>query len=55
MVDIIGNVLASYVGDSPVFVQYEGKLYDLKFRVSPSQSLKAELADIVGYQNVKIM
>ena len=55
MVDIIGNVLESYVGDSPVFVQYEGKLYDLKFRVSPSQSLKAELADIVGYQNVKIM
>lgn len=54
MVEQVGEILQSYVGDSPVYVQYEKKLYDLKITAMPSNSLNAELIELLGSQNVKI-
>ena len=55
LVSTIGEVLSGYSGKSPVIVQHNGKLYDLKMFVEPSTSLKAEIADIIGESNIKII
>ncbi|MBQ8452003.1 MAG: DNA polymerase III subunit alpha [Clostridia bacterium] len=54
LTDIIGDILGGYIGDSPVFVQHAGKLYKLKVTVEASVALKAELAGVVGENNIKI-
>lgn len=51
----IDDVLSGYIGNSPVFAQFEGKLYDLKRKVDASTSLKAEISSIIGEENIKIL
>ena len=55
MVSTIGDILSSYPGDSPVFVQYEKKLYNLGVTVSPTNSLKAEISSVIGGDSIKII
>ena len=55
LVSIIGEILSSYPGKSPVFVQYERKLFDLHVSVEPSNTMVAELSAIIGANNIKII
>lgn len=55
IIDDVSQVLTTYPGISPVFVQFNGKLYDLKVSVDPTKSLEAELAIVLGNENVKII
>ena len=51
----IGDILICYPGDSPVFVQYNNKLYNLNISVDPVMTLQAELSSIIGEQNIKVI
>ena len=51
----IGEIMACYAGECPVFVQHNKKLYNLGFTVEPTTSLVAELASIIGEGNIKII
>lgn len=55
LVSSIGKIIKYYPGSSPIIVQYNGKLYDLKLKAAASLSLKAELGQILGEENIKIM
>ncbi len=55
IVDEISEVVASYPGDSPVLVQFAGKLYNLKVTASPSSTFKAEIGAIIGEDNIKVI
>ena len=55
IVDEVGQILAGYPGDSPAFVQYNNKLYNLNVEVEPSMALLAELSGIVGENTVKVI
>jgi len=55
LVTIVGEILSGYQGDSPVFVQFNKKLYNLNFSVNPTNSLKAEIASVIGMDNIKII
>ncbi len=54
-IDEVSSILSSYPGTSAVFVQHGGKLYDLKTMVDPSKTLEAELAVVIGSENIKII
>ncbi len=55
IVEEIGEVVASYPGDSPVIVQFAGKLYDLKITAQPTNTFIAEIGAIIGEQNIKVI
>ena len=55
LVSTVGEILSCYQGKSPVFVQFERKLYNLGFNVNASNSLKAEIASVIGEENIKII
>ena len=55
MVSDVSAILLSYPGESPVQVQFNGKLYDLGVSAEPSTSLEAELYTVLGGENVKII
>lgn len=54
-IDDVSSILSSYPGNSCVFVQHGGKLYDLKTLVDPCRALEAELASVIGSENIKII
>ena len=55
LVETLGEILSCYSGTSPVFVQYNKKLYNLGFSVEPTTSLIAEVSSIIGEANIKII
>ena len=55
LVETLGEILSCYQGASPVFVQYNKKLYNLGFSVEPTTSLIAEVSSIIGDANIKII
>ncbi len=55
LVSTLGEILACYQGNSPVFVQHDKKLYNLGFAVEPTTSLVAEISGLIGENNIKIM
>jgi DNA polymerase-3 subunit alpha len=55
LVETLGEILSCYQGASPVFVQYNKKLYNLGFSVDPTTSLVAEVSSIIGEANIKII
>ena len=55
LIDAINEIMSCYQGKSPVFVQHEGKLYNPGYKVNPTNSFVAELADVIGNNNIKIM
>ena len=55
LVETLGEILSCYSGASPVFVQYNKKLYNLGFSVEPTTSLVAEVSSIIGEANIKII
>ena len=55
LVNTLNDIFSGYPGKSPVFVQYNKKLYPLGFNVEPSNALVAEISRIVGQDNIKIM
>ena len=55
LVETLGEILSCYQGASPVFVQYNKKLYNLGFAVEPTTSLIAEVSSIIGEANIKII
>ena len=55
LVSMVGEILAGYAGNSPVFVQHAGKLYNIQMMVEPSNTLVAELSGVIGENNIKIM
>lgn len=55
IIDEIGEVVTSYPGDSPVIVQFAGKLYNLKIYADPTNSFKAEIGAIIGTENIKVI
>ncbi len=55
LVEKVGALLRTYPGESQTFVQYERKLYDLKCNVEVCNSLKAELINLLGENNVKFI
>ena len=54
-VSVVCEILSSYPGKSPVYVQYEKKLFDLHTAVEPSNTMVAELSAIIGANNIKII
>ena len=54
LVDQTIEILQSYPGNSPVFVQYENKLYNINCFAEPANSLVAELGRFIGINNIKI-
>ena len=55
LVQSVGEILESYPGETPVFVQFQKKLYNLKICVEPSNSLQAELITLLGAENIKLI
>ena len=55
LVDEVGQILSGYPGESPAFVQYNNKLYNLNVEVEASMALVAELSGVVGENNVKVI
>ena len=55
LVSVVCEILSSYPGKSPVFVQCEKKLFDLHASVEPSNTMVAELSTIIGSNNIKII
>ena len=55
LVATIGEVIECYQGKSPVMVQHEKKLYNLGFKANPTNSFVAEISEIIGAENIKIM
>ena len=55
LVETICEILSSYPGKSPVFVQCDRKLFNLNVCVEPSSTLVAEISAIIGGSNIKII
>jgi len=55
LVNTLNEIFSSYPGKSPVFVQYNRKLYPLNLNVEPTNAMVAEISRIVGQDNIKIM
>ncbi len=55
LVSVVCEILSNYPGKSPVFVQYDKKLFNLKASIEPSNALIAELSAIIGENNIKII
>ena len=55
LIDAINEIMTCYQGKSPVVVQHENKLYNPGYKVNPTNSFVAELADIIGSSNIKIV
>ena len=49
------NVLKSYSGTSPVFVQWNKKLYNININTGYNKNLHIELASIIGENNIKFI
>ncbi|MBQ4542158.1 MAG: hypothetical protein IJA23_04840 [Clostridia bacterium] len=55
LVDLIGEVVSCYQGKCPVMVQHNKKLYNLGLKANPSNSFVAEISEIIGGENIKII
>ena len=55
LVSTLNEIISSYPGKSPTFVQYNKKLYPLGLNVEPSNALVAEISRIIGPDNIKII
>ena len=55
LVETLNDIVSSYPGKSPVFVQYNRKLYPLGFNVEPTNAMVAEISRVIGQDNIKIM
>ena len=55
IVKTLNDIFNGYPGKSPVFVQFNKQLYNLNVFVDATNSLKAEVAAVIGEQNIKIM
>ncbi len=55
MVGLLNDIISGYPGKSPVFVQYNKKLYPLGLTANPSNALVAEISRVVGQDNIKIL
>ena len=51
----IMNIALTYMGPVPVMVQWEKKLYNNGLTVTPSLALMAELENLLGRENVKLI
>ncbi len=55
LVSVIGEIVACYQGKCSVFVQHERKLYNLGVKANPTNSFIAEISEIIGEDNIKII
>lgn len=51
-IDEVCEILASYPGESPVLVQFQKQLFDLKVTANPTNSLVAEIGYLLGLENI---
>lgn len=52
LIDEVCEIISAYPGESPVNVQYQGKLYDLNVTAEPSNMLVAELGYLLKAENI---
>lgn len=55
IVNTLSEIMSAYIGDSPVLVQFNKKLYPLGLTVEPSNALVAEVSSIIGANNIKVL
>lgn len=55
IVNTLSEIMSGYIGDSPVIVQFNKKLYPLGLTVEPSNALVAEVSSVIGTNNIKVI
>jgi hypothetical protein len=55
LVNEVADVISCYQGKCPVMVQHNKKLYNLGVKANPINSFIAEISEIIGMENIKII